>query len=179
MKISLKVETIDGGAFAGCINLKTLTVDKDNEKYKSEGNIIYTKDMKTLVQAAGSLTEVSIPKNVNSIAIAAFAGCGNLTKVSFNESITSINGWAFQECSNLTSVELPSKLKTLGTYAFSICEKAEIKLHENIQTIGKNAFGWNDDSFCKKVLIKKGAEFERIKKLVKDSRYPEDRIGER
>jgi len=33
-----------------------------------------------------------------------------------------------------------------------------------------------EETFCKKVLIKAGAQFDRIKKLVIDSGYPVDRI---
>ena len=42
-------------AFRKCSNLHTLTVDPANKTYCSHDNVIYTKDMKTLVCAAGGM----------------------------------------------------------------------------------------------------------------------------
>ena len=47
-----------------------------------------------------------------------------------------------------------------------------VKLPTSITIIAKKAFGKTEDSYCKEVHVPN----ETIKKLVKDSGYPEDRI---
>jgi len=180
VNIPSKVASIGDGVFAGCTKLTSLTVNGANENYKSVDNIIYTKDGLTLVQVAGSLNSVNIPEGVTSIQGRALQNCKHLTQVNFPESLTSINDWAFGNCEKLTKAVLPSNLQSIKTRAFSGCKNAEIKLPESITTIERWVFGRNDREYCKKVLIKKGAEFERIKALVTGNpcNYPENRVGE-
>ncbi|UTC87135.1 leucine-rich repeat domain-containing protein [Treponema denticola] len=83
--------TIDLGAFSGCTGLISLTIDSANTKYKTEGNILYSKDGTTLILAAGSLTSITnIPNTVTTIGDNAFGGCTGLTSVIFADK----NGWA-------------------------------------------------------------------------------------
>ena len=103
-----------------------------------------------------------IPAGVTEIADSAFSGCTGLTQADFSQ------------CTSLTKI---------GKYAFSGCTQAEVKLSESVQTIGNRAFGSAAnldfdiaESYCKKVKIPKGAQYERIKTLVKQSSYPEERI---
>ena len=77
INIPSKVTSIGAGILGGCINLTTLTVADDNETYKSENNVVYTKDMKTLISAAASLSSVTIPAGVISIEKSGFRGCKN------------------------------------------------------------------------------------------------------
>ena len=180
INIPSKVDSIGCGVFAWCTKLTSLTVDDANENYKSVDNIIYTKDMTSLVMAAGGLKSVNIPEGVTSIENSAFSGCTHLTSIDFPQSLTSINDWAFEYCVGLTSINLPLKLETIKDYAFNGCKNAEIKLPESITTIERRVFGSRDSNYCKKVLIKKGTHFERIKALVTGDpcKYPENRIGE-
>ena len=175
-----KVASIGSGVFAGCTKLASLTVDGANETYKNINNIIYTKDMTSLVMAAGGLESVNIPEGVTSIQGLALQNCKHLTQVNFPQSLTSIGFWAFANCEELTEAVLPSNLKSIRDGAFSGCKNAEIKLPESITTIERWVFGSNEYDYCKKVLIKKGAEFERIKALVTGNpcNYPADRVGE-
>ena len=180
INIPSKVASIGGGVFAGCTKLASLTVDGANENYKSVDNIIYTKDMTSLVIAAGGLESVNIPEGVTSIKDSAFSYCTHLTSIHFPQSLTSINDWAFEYCVELTEAVLPSNLQSIKNGAFSGCKNAEIKLPESITTIEHRVFGSRDSNYCKKVLIKKGTHFERIKALVTGDpcKYPENRIGE-
>jgi len=101
-----------------------------------------------------------------------FSACPNLREIDEN---------AFNGCDALRSADLSrcTLLTTIKSGAFFFCKQAEVTLPESIQTIGNGAFGDKDDeeTLCKKVLIKSGAEYDRIKGLVTGSRYPEDRIG--
>ena len=72
---------IEGNPFSGCIHHTKLTVDAKNRKYKSENNMVYTSDMKTLVCAAGGLTNITIPNSVTAISEHAFYECLNLSNI--------------------------------------------------------------------------------------------------
>ena len=72
---------IDENPFSRCIHHTKLTVDAGNLKYKSENNMVYTSDMKTLVCAAGGLTNITIPNSVTAISECAFYKCLNLSNI--------------------------------------------------------------------------------------------------
>ena len=72
---------IEGNPFSSCIHHTKLTVDAKNRKYKSENNMVYTSDMKTLVCAAGGLTNITIPNSVTAISEHAFYECLNLSNI--------------------------------------------------------------------------------------------------
>ena len=48
-------------------------------------------------------------------------GCSSLTNVTLPNSVTSIAGYAFSDCYGLTSVTIPSSVSVLGVYAFFDC----------------------------------------------------------
>ncbi len=113
-----------------------------------------------------SLSSVSFLPKLEYIGIAAFAGCTSLTTVTIPENVMTISDGAFSSCSNLTSVIIntnadifypsrfentPVKSVTFGDAVTSICNGAfqnildkiaieEIKLGENIESIGRFAF---------------------------------------
>ena len=97
------ITKIGSGAFEGCTGLTSLTIDPANTKYKTEGNILYSKDGTTLIFAAGGLTSANIPNTVTTIDTRAFSGCTGLTNVHLPASITRIYGSAFEGCTGLTS----------------------------------------------------------------------------
>lgn len=124
--------------FWSCSNLSVLKVAENNPAYKSVDNIIYTKDGQTLVLAARSLTEVTIPANVVTIGIYAFLTCEKLQKITFEQGtvLETIEDYAFYGCKELTEITLPSTLRTLGEQVFDSCfELKSITLPEGIKTI--------------------------------------------
>lgn len=68
------------------------------------------------------LTDVTIPRSVNSIGRQAFGRCG-LKNLSIPYGVNSIGVKAFQECSSLTSISFPDSLTTIGEHAFDYCTK--------------------------------------------------------
>ena len=88
--------------------------------------------------------------------------CKNLTRVCFrySEYLTKVDLTA---CKNLKIIQLGD---------FTGCKEASVKLPASITGIMEGAFGENDDSYCKKVLVPN----EEMKQLVIASGYPEDRI---
>lgn len=134
------VTSIASNWFDSCTNLTELTVSKDNQKYKSHENCIYTRDGKTLIAAAPGLTNVTFFEGVISIGNVAFGTC-SLTSVIIPNSVTSIGDSAFRECKNLTSVIIPDGVTSINYGAFSYCENlASVTIPASVTSIGKNVF---------------------------------------
>jgi len=98
--------------FSRCIHHTKLTVDAGNRKYKSENNMVYTLDMKTLVCAAGGLTNITIPNSVTAIGKGSFSGCTGLTAVAIGTDVIKIDKMAFYECLNLSNITIKSTVLT-------------------------------------------------------------------
>ncbi len=97
-------------------NLVSITVSNENPMYKSEGNVVYTKDGTTLVVGSKQISN-SIPQTVTKIGKLAFHSC-ELTSITIPSSVTIIEEYAFY-ANNLTSVFVPSNVTTIGNYAFA------------------------------------------------------------
>lgn len=144
--------------------------------------------------------DLSLYTKLHTIEKGAFGGCTGLTEVNLPQSITGIgivNGGyiddgygTFINCTGLTSIDLSgcTRLKYIDKGSFYGCKNAEIKLPDSTDLISEGewtggfikegAFGrkYDIDSLCKKVLIKSGNNYEKLKKRVIDSGYAEDRI---
>lgn len=155
-----QIEEIHSGFFAGCKNLKTVTVDRDNSVFKGEGNCIIRKEDNVLVQGCiGSVIpdyvtvigdsafrgtdfeSLTVPENITEIGAGAFGGCLSLREVIFPEAIESIGEWAFSGCTALSEIKLPEGIESIGANAFSGCTAlSEIRLPEGLKSIGDGCF---------------------------------------
>lgn len=102
--------------------------------------------------AKKSLTNIVLPQQLKEIGACAFDECSNLTgSLIIPEGVEKIGRRAFRECLNLTgTLSLPSTLKEIGSDAnyiyywdgvFKGCGfVCELKLPENLKTIGMGAF---------------------------------------
>ncbi len=121
--IPASVTSIDTSAFYYCDELKSITVDTNNQHYSADAyGVLFNKDKTTLIKAFDkSLTEYSIPN-----------------------SVTTISDSAFLDFSNLAYITMPESLKTIGENAFNSCQKlAYINLPEGTETISPMAFAWS------------------------------------
>ena len=88
-----------------------------------------------------SLTSVTIPNSVTSIAKGTFSGCSSLTSVTIPNSVTSIGEYAFWSCSSLTSVTIPNSVTDIGGAAFSGCNNlTSVTIPNSVTSIGESAF---------------------------------------
>lgn len=166
VSIPKSTEIIGERAFAFCTSLIGIRVDEANPAYREYCGILYTKDMKTLVQypLASEDAHCTIPYFVENIGAHAFAGASVSTlvlpgstvsigshafassaieSIALPDSLTSIGAYAFKSCENLNSISLPASLGELGEYAFFGCHGlAAIKIPESITVIPTGAFSY-------------------------------------
>jgi len=110
---------IEGGAFAGCMNLSSISVDEDNPQYNSNNKcngIVFT-GTGTLVQGC---SKTVFTNEIKAIGDHAMEGCFFMDPVNvyLSDSIVSIGDYAFANC-YFINLKMPSQLKHLGVAAFA------------------------------------------------------------
>ena len=80
----------------------------------------------TIKKYSGADTDITIPSQINGIAVTsigkyAFSNCTSLTSVIIPDSITTIEYSAFSGCTSLTSVTIGNCVTSIGNYAFKDC----------------------------------------------------------
>ncbi len=90
------------------------TVDPGSAAFASDGDAVYTADLKTLVlYPAGSAAQsFTVPEGVETIGERAFAFAANLKSVALPESLLMIGKEGFL-CCGLSEITLPEKLESL------------------------------------------------------------------
>ena len=133
---TLKSVTITGGeivygAFYGCSNLTTITIQ---ESADSIGSCAFYN--------CRGLKSVSILNGVTSIGDNAFYSCNRLTSISIPESVNSIGDNAFDSCTGLSSITIPDSVTSIGMKAFYYCTSlTSITIPDSVTCIGAAAFG--------------------------------------
>ena len=152
IKLPASITYIGSYAFSDCTSLTSLTIDSANTKYKTEGNILYSKDGKTLIFAAGGLTSVNILDTVTEIGEKAFKNCSNLSgTIVFPANLEIIRSYynypqnegAFENCTKLQGADFSACTNFTGIAGstFKGCMGlTEIKLPASLTTIDKYAF---------------------------------------
>ncbi len=135
----------DHSPFYGCSSLTGIWVSENNTAYSSdEKGVLFNKDKTELIkmpcgfkgaytvpgsvksfsgafQACKSLTSITIPDGVSTIAETEFAHCESLVSVIIPDSVTSIDSFAFYGCHKLESITIPKGVKILSSSAFAHC----------------------------------------------------------
>lgn len=111
--------------------------------YVVKGDIIYTKDGKTLVCAWNAKGNISIPEGVETIATAAFIK-SRATSVALPKSLREIGDCAFLDAENLQSIDLPEGLLRISESAFEGSGIREISIPKSCEDIGQNALDCAD-----------------------------------
>ena len=150
----------------GCIKLKNILVDEENQSYSVSNNALYSKDGKRLVKwlnngekkpnikssttkiGTFAFEEANIEninlKNVTQVAYGSFWNCKELNEISF-ENVKSIDHQAFASCTSLKDINLVNT-ESIGDCAFRNCTSLEkVKLSNNLKDIGVRAFKWCDN----------------------------------
>ena len=140
--IPASVASIGYLAFCDCGRLASISVDEGNAAYRSQGGVLYDKDMTTLLACPGGWQGAyAVPDGVTAIGNDAFNSCKGLTSVTFPESLTSIGDEAFVYCYGLASVAIPDGVTTIGENAFRACDGlTSVTIGNGMTSIGGWAF---------------------------------------
>lgn len=104
------VESIGGGAFSGCFNLKSITIPKGVRHINSR-----------TFCGCRSLQSIDIPDTVTSIGWEAFKWCEWLQDIRIPNSVIEIEDGAFNSCGGLNTVYIPASVTKIGLAAFANC----------------------------------------------------------
>ena len=143
IEIPASVEVIGLNAFYCCTSMNEIIVSPDNEIYTSIDGVLFSKDMKTLINypKGKSGSEYTVPDSVTSLEAYSFFSCDSLERVFIPDSVTQIGDCAFYECSNLTEVPIPKTIKSIGNGVFENCEKlTSIIIPDTVTSIEERAF---------------------------------------
>lgn len=143
LTIPASVTTIGELAFDGCSFLKSITVNEENQSYKSVDGVLYSKDGKELILYPRKKegTSFTVPNGVNTIKQFAFSNCNFIENVVVLEGVASIEKHAFGACNNLKSISFPKTLTSIDTYAFWSCiSLKDVVIPSSVSFIGERAF---------------------------------------
>jgi hypothetical protein len=171
------VTAIEAGAFNNLARLRKINAAEGGAGYASRDEVIFTKDMKTLVcyppAKEGAVYE--IPAGVTAIGDCAFENCANLTGVVIPGSVTSIGEDAFLRCECLADVVIPTGVTSIGANAFYECKNlVNFTIPPSVTSIGKDAFDWDWESAPDGV-TRDGVLFSEDMRTLLE--YPSDREG--
>lgn len=122
-----------GDVFAKCTKLENLTVDSNNPNFISINNVVFSKDLSTLVYFSPSQKgHYTIPSTVHKIGDFAFYNAF-ISSITIPGNVTEIGSHAFCYCQNLTSIKLSKGLKSISGSAFYCSGLNEITLPESIE----------------------------------------------
>ena len=128
--ISASVQEVGGQALARCPALTAITVETGNLNYTAQDGVLYTKDMKTLVQYPNgkSGATFTVPNGVETIGPSAFYS-STLTGVTLPEGMLAIESQAFQGA-GVTAASFPASLTSFTSGCFYGClDLEEITFH--------------------------------------------------
>ncbi|MBR1528096.1 MAG: leucine-rich repeat domain-containing protein [Oscillospiraceae bacterium] len=159
------VTEIEGYTFDGCTALEAVHVEKNNQNYKDQDGILFTKDGSDLIlyPAAKTGKQYAVPDgctklegyafmansdleqiNLNAVSEMGedvFYYCTSLQSITVPDGITMLTGAAFGNCTSLKRVTLPETLETIGSGCFYNClQLDEITIPDSVTTINSNAF---------------------------------------
>ena len=159
--IGKNVREIGSWALTNNQHLKEFIVDPENEYFKSEDGVLFTKDGKVLlsypcgkdvefdrfgnVTADGDgnalIASYAIPEGVEEIASKAFYKCYYVNVTYFPSTVRVIGEKAFHRCSSLKDFTMPAAVESIGKDAFAYDEGLTVlEIGENIKEIGEYAF---------------------------------------
>ena len=120
----------DGGVFADCDNLKTVTFENGTSRVASY-----------LFADCTGLESIEIPEGVTSIDGNAFYNCRQLKRVTLPSTVTKLDSYSFEKCVSLTQITLPNGITSIESGAFRDCTNLkEIVIPDSVTEIEGQAF---------------------------------------
>lgn len=136
------IEIIGSNAFDGTKKFNSIEVDPNNANFASNGGVLFSKDMKTLLLCPrGKRKRYMTPSSVVSIGEEAFKFCDRLYEIELNEGLKRIEKGSFRGCTFLLSIHLPDSVSYIGEGAFEDCTDLEsIFIPKGVTSIENHTF---------------------------------------
>ena len=174
ISIPASVTTIDTYAFMKCSSLATITVDSDNENYTVEDGVLYSADMKKLIQypVASTATTYELPSTIETIVEGSLAYTKNILAFAVESGnakySVSADGLLFEKentrsfiliqyplAKTATTIETPASVSgalgardlvtKIGGWAFAGSDLEEVTISSSVQYIYAFAFEGCED----------------------------------
>lgn len=136
------VVKINGNPFCGCTSLAVIHISPLNHMFEIYENALFNvQELELIAYLWGSDSDsYSVPKIVRSIAQEAFYKHSELKSIDLPKTLITIKDAAFAE-SGLTEIKLPDQLVSLGNNTFSHCRDLEsVTFPSGLTWIGKYVF---------------------------------------
>ncbi len=121
--IPASVTTIDESALRNLNLLESIEVKSDNPNFTSQNGVLYSKDMKKLIQYPAGKTESTfiVPDGVVVICDHAFANNISVASVTIPDGVTTLSG-TFYLCYGLESIKIPDSVTEIEFGTFGFCD---------------------------------------------------------
>lgn len=123
LSIPATLDSIGWCALSHCENLSAINVAAGNAKYASVDGVLYSKNIKILIQCPGARTSLDISSGVEILNGHSFYGCSKLESVLIPNSVKNIMLSAFTECGSLTALNIPESVTEIGSKFVYGCKK--------------------------------------------------------
>lgn len=127
VEIPASVTSIGEECFNACDSMKAFTVAAGSESFDTIDGVLFSKDLKTLVQYPIGLTATSynVPEGTETIGSFAFCNQPTLETIVLPASLTGIGSFAFDACYALTNIEIDPANENLKIIDGLICKIEE------------------------------------------------------
>ncbi len=141
-----------------CFKLTNIIVAKGNPYIKVVDGVLYTADMKALLQcpALYNGTTFTVPDGVETITSHAFEDCENIEKVIMPNTVNFIGYWAFSCARKLSEINISTACEFIGQFALADTSVTKIHISKSMNTIMGAAFG---DSPLKEITADDGGTY--------------------
>lgn len=114
-----------------------VTIDKDNNYYQIENDILYSKDKKRLISVLYEINgAMTMDSGIEIIGTTAFYGQRKMTNITIPEGVKEIKAKAFHYCSELRRVEIPSTVEKIEScFGDATNNLEEIIIHKKENSI--------------------------------------------
>ena len=137
-----------------CAAIESISVDKENKIYHSDGNCLIETDTGSLIRGCKN-SIIPDDGSITSIGNSAFYNCSSLESIAIPNSVTSIGSYAFYNCSSLESIAIPNSVTSIDSSGFSECSSLEnLTIPDSVTTLGDSAF--SGCSSLKNIIIGNG-----------------------
>lgn len=140
-----ELETISESAFSGCVELESIALPPS---LRNMGFAVFyeCKSLKTVTGYNANIAYINSKSETpyeRTLPNYTFYGCESLASFTIPQGIEAISAYAFSGCSSLASIEIPNTVTSIGTSAFHGTGIKSLVLPASVEEIGQSAFAFS------------------------------------